>query len=46
MKGLIRNYLAGSLVALTLGLIGSSAYALTPLPEPDPQPGGFGLEAV
>lgn len=46
MKGLIRNYLAGSLVALTLGFIGSSAYSLTPLPEPDPKPGGFGLEAT
>lgn len=36
----------GLLVALLLSTVSSSAQALTPIPIPDPKPGGFGIEAV
>ncbi len=43
LSWLIAGCLAAGLVA-TLGV--SAASALTPIPEPDPKPGGFGLEAT
>ena len=49
MKKRILHYLTGLSVALAVILSVSApqvASALTPLPTPDPQPGGFGLEAT
>lgn len=38
--------LPGIAMALWLSLLASPANALTPIPNPDPTPGGFGLEAT
>lgn len=50
MKGQLKTYLAGLMAVVaslaSAALLSVSTQALTPIPPPDPAPGGFGIGAV